>query len=80
MTSHPIHLEELLEVAKDQNVEFQQGDVLLIRSGYTSAYYEYQRIDPRRLEEAGTEVPSLAGVAQTEDMKTWLHDSSVLPL
>ncbi|KAI9152265.1 hypothetical protein HJFPF1_09494 [Paramyrothecium foliicola] len=75
LTSHPIHLEELLQVANDQKVEFQQGDILLIRSGYTSAYYEYQRSDPGRLDEAGTNTPNLAGVAQTEEMKTWLHDS-----
>lgn len=75
MTSHAIQLDELLAVAKDQKVEFQPGDILLIRSGYTSAYYKYEVSDPSRLDEAGTATPSLAGVAQTEEMKTWLHDS-----
>lgn len=75
LTSHPIHLDELLAVARDQNVQFQAGDILLIRSGYTAAYYHYQRTDPRRLDQAGSAVPCLAGVAQTEEIKTWLHDS-----
>ncbi|KAJ9143786.1 hypothetical protein NKR23_g6400 [Pleurostoma richardsiae] len=74
-TSHAIHLDELLAVAREQNVEFRAGDVLLIRSGYTSAYYEYEKSDPQRLDEAGSLKPALAGVAQTEEMKTWLHDS-----
>jgi hypothetical protein len=74
-TSHAIQLEELLEVAKFQRVKFQTGDVLLVRSGYTAAYYDYEKTDPARLETAGSLRPCLAGVAQTEEMKTWLHDS-----
>jgi hypothetical protein len=74
-TSHAIQLEELLEVAKIQRVRFQTGDVLLVRSGYTAAYYDYEKSDPAKLETAGSLKPCLAGVAQTEEMKTWLHDS-----
>ncbi|KAN0099539.1 hypothetical protein V8E51_013314 [Hyaloscypha variabilis] len=74
-TSHAIQLEDFLAVAKAQNVRFEVGDILLIRSGYTAAYYEYARSDPKRLDEAGSLRPNLAGVAQTEEMKTWLHDS-----
>lgn len=75
LSSHPIQLDELLAVAKEQGVEFQTGDILIIRSGYTSAYYHYEKADPKRLEEAGAAMPKLAGVAQTEEVKTWLHDS-----
>lgn len=75
MSSHPIQLEELLAVAKEQNVEFEAGDILIIRSGYTSAYYDYEKSDPKRLDEAAVPMPELAGVAQTEEIKTWLHDS-----
>ena len=74
-TSHAIQLEDLLAVAKAQNVKFEVGDILLIRSGYTAAYYEYEKSDPKKLDEAGSLKPNLAGVAQTEEMKTWLHDS-----
>jgi hypothetical protein len=38
-------------------------------------YYEYEKSDPKRLDEAGSLKPLLAGVAQTEEMKVWLHDS-----
>ena len=74
LTSHAIHLDELLAVAKHQNVDFEPGDILLVRSGYTAAYYKYEKEDPSRLDEAGSLHPCLAGVAQTEEMKTWLHD------
>ena len=74
LSAHAIQLDELLAVAKDQGVEFQTGDILLIRSGYTSAYYDYEKTDPKRLDETGTAMPSIAGVAQTEEMKEWLHD------
>src|SRR4051812_40632937 len=69
-TSHAIHLDELLAVIKDQDVTIKRGDILLIRSGYTASYYDYEKTDPRRLDEAGSLRPCLAGVAQTEEMKT----------
>lgn len=74
-TSHAIQLSDLLAVAQSQNVSFQSGDVLLVRSGYISAYYGYEKTDPKKLDEAGSAKPCLAGLAQTEEMKTWLHDS-----
>ncbi|KAI5240368.1 hypothetical protein E4T42_08414 [Aureobasidium subglaciale] len=75
LTSHAIHLDELLAVAKDQKLKFEVGDILLIRSGYTDAYYKYNQDDPARLVEAGSLHPCLAGVTQTDEMKTWLHDN-----
>jgi hypothetical protein len=73
-TTHGISVSELKEVARSQKVEFEVGDILLIRSGYTAKYNELSRTNPTRLEEAGAEVPNLAGVEQTEEMKTFLHD------
>jgi len=78
LTSHAITVEELKAVAASQGVEFQIGDILLVRSGYTARYYELEKSDPKRLLEAGVETPNLAGVEQSEEMKTWLHDSYVI--
>ncbi|THY80866.1 hypothetical protein D6C95_09326, partial [Aureobasidium pullulans] len=75
LTSHSIHLEELLAVAKHQGVKFEVGDILLIRSGYTDTYYKYTTEAPALLDDAGSLHPCLAGIAQTEEMKTWLHDN-----
>jgi hypothetical protein len=76
-TSHPITLQDLKAVAAAQHVKFEVGDILLIRSGYTARYYECEKNDPEKLEVIGVEVPSLTGVEQTEEMKTWLHDRYV---
>ncbi|KAK5994323.1 hypothetical protein PT974_04796 [Cladobotryum mycophilum] len=74
-TSHAIHVDELLAVAKDQNVTFEQGDILLVRSGYTDAYYKNRTENPEKLDMIEIETVTLAGLARTEEMKTWLHDS-----
>ncbi|KAG9254757.1 putative cyclase-domain-containing protein [Emericellopsis atlantica] len=74
-TSHEIHLDELLQVARQQRVTFEPGDILIIRSGYISKYHEIERRNPAKLEELGSASPRLAGVAPTEEIKTWLHDS-----
>ena len=80
-TAHAIPLDELLEVSKAQNVKFEVGDILLVRSGFIDAYHRYEKTDPQRLEEvAGARNPRVVGVARTEEMKTWLHDSWVSKL
>lgn len=53
-TSRAIQLEDLLAVATAQNVKFEVGDILLVRSGYTTAYYEYEKSYPKKLDEAGS--------------------------
>lgn len=74
-SSHAISLRELLACAKFQHTEFHVGDILLIRSGYTARYYELKHMDPCRLKEAGCLEPQFVGIEQSEEMKTWLHDS-----
>ncbi|KAL1963342.1 hypothetical protein VTN77DRAFT_8463 [Rasamsonia byssochlamydoides] len=74
VSGHAIPLSELLEVAKEENVEFRPGDILLVRSGYIARYYELQRENPAKLEEL-VHKPCFAGVEQSEEMKAFLHDS-----
>jgi kynurenine formamidase len=74
LTSHAITVKDLEVVAKAQDVTFEIGDILLVRSGYTARYYELERENLQRLKEAGIESPNLAGVEQSEEMKEWLHD------
>jgi hypothetical protein len=54
-------------------VKFQPGDILLVRSGYVSRYYEMQKENPAKLEDLAHN-PAYAGVEQSEEMKTFLHD------
>jgi hypothetical protein len=74
MTGYAISAEELKLVAKAQGVEFKQGDILLVRSGYISRYHELEKTNPAKLEDLA-ENPAFAGVEQSEEMKTFLHDS-----
>lgn len=67
-------------MAKHQGVKFEVGDILLIRSGYTDTYYKFAAADPARLDDAGSLHPCLAGIAQTEEMKAWLHDKCAFKL
>jgi hypothetical protein len=76
-TSHKISLRDLKSVAESQGVSFEIGDILLIRSGYTACYHKLEKENPAKLLQAGVELPALAGVEQTEEMKTWLHDKYV---
>lgn len=73
-SGYAIPVSELKEVAKEQGVEFKIGDILLIRSGYTSGYHKLQLENPAKLESLG-ENPCFAGVEQSEEMKAFLHDS-----
>ncbi|KAJ5376387.1 putative cyclase [Penicillium cosmopolitanum] len=75
LTSHAITLNELLSCANYQGTRFQKGDILIIRSGYVSRYHQLQKSDPAKLKRSAASIPTLAGVEQSEEMKTWLHDS-----
>lgn len=74
LASPEITLNDLKEVAKNEGVKFEVGDILLVRSGYTAWCHELEKDSPDRLLEAGVESPTLAGVEPSEEMKTWLHD------
>ena len=71
--SHGIPLSELLEVAAEQNVTFQTGDILLIRSGWTE---EYLRLtDEQKLDLAKREVRAFVGVKGDREMIKWHWDN-----
>ncbi len=77
LTTHRISVQSLKDVAKSENVKFEIGDILLVRSGYTARYHELEKQNPQKLVDAGCEIPTLAGLEQTEEMKTFLHDTYV---
>lgn len=71
---YAISLADLKAVAKVQNVTFKRGDILLVRSGYIPRYHELEKEDPARLDELAVS-ECYSGVEQSEEMKTFLHDS-----
>jgi kynurenine formamidase len=71
-TTHSIKLTDILEIAKLQKVEFQYGDILIIRSGWEENYY---KLDTAAREALSKAVPKFVGVEQTPEMLDFLHDN-----
>ena len=73
LSNFEIPLSGLKACAKSQNVTFKEGDILIIRSGWTKGYLA--------LDEAGREawaerIPVLAGgMATTMEMAEWIWDN-----
>ncbi|GFZ45961.1 hypothetical protein JCM24511_03694 [Saitozyma sp. JCM 24511] len=71
----PITLNMLRGCAEDAGVEFQPGDVLLVRTGWTEAYLALSLEERRKLPER--KVRASCGVAQTEDVLRWHWDNGI---
>jgi kynurenine formamidase len=61
-----------LVCAKQQNVEFQYGDILIIRSGWLENYHKLDLAARNALSKAK---PTFVGVEQTPGMLDFLHDN-----
>jgi kynurenine formamidase len=71
-TSHSIPLSELLEVAKEQNVVFKQGDILIIRSGWME---QYNKLSDTEKDELGLrEQRAHCGVEASKEAIKWHWD------
>lgn len=73
MENHEISLQELKACAAYESVEFNEGDILIVRSGWTKAYLELD--EQGRRDWAARTPPRLGGVATTKEMAEWLWDS-----
>jgi hypothetical protein len=73
-SDHSVSLATLLEVAKEQNLKFQRGDILLIRIGLCREWEE--RMDANdRTAYATSKSPQHAGIEGTEEMLRWIWDT-----
>ncbi|KAJ9144498.1 Cyclase [Pleurostoma richardsiae] len=75
LETYAISLDQLLAVANWAGVEFQCGDILLIRTGWIRQYNQSlaQGLE-KELAGVADEHPHAIGVEPSEEMKTWLHD------
>ncbi|TCD71669.1 hypothetical protein EIP91_005435 [Steccherinum ochraceum] len=71
-TSHAIPLQDLLKCAEQQGVTFQQGDILLLRIGFTQRYYG---ASPEERDGLAGKPETFAGIEQSEDVKRFLWDN-----
>ncbi|GAB3200988.1 cyclase family protein [Nocardioides hungaricus] len=68
--AEPFELEELLEAAATQGVEFRLGDILLVRTGWVELFYE----DRDRFYEQPFHEP---GLVYTRAVSDWFHDQQI---
>lgn len=68
---HPVTLQDVQTIAKDQGVEFRTGDVLFLRTGYVRAY---QALVTREEREKVASVKHWCGLGQGRDMTEWLWE------
>ncbi|RAH78275.1 hypothetical protein BO86DRAFT_345666 [Aspergillus japonicus CBS 114.51] len=82
-TSHPITLSDLHACARAQGInplptsrggDIQPGDLLLIRSGFVEQYHTLTPAQRRAAARRSHADLCWAGLAQDEDVLTWLHD------
>jgi kynurenine formamidase len=73
-TTHRITVKDILEVAKLQKVEFQYGDILIIRSGWVETYHKLDFQARDAIAKAHLR-PTFVGVEQTDEMLDFLHDN-----
>ena len=71
--NHGIKLSDILEIAKDSNIEFHRGDILLVRSGMTKEWDSMSMADKAAHGAAGK--ASAVGVEATEEILRFLWNS-----
>lgn len=71
-TDQAIPLHQLLKVAREEQVTFRQGDVLLIRTGWTAAYSKLTEEEKDRL--GGRDDRASCGIEATQDVIRWHWD------
>ncbi|KAH7010399.1 putative cyclase-domain-containing protein [Ilyonectria destructans] len=74
-TRHPISAKDLMACAKAQGVEFQYGDILLIRTGWIETYEGLSKEDRIKLTEVPAYQHNFVGVDQSHEMADFLHDN-----
>ncbi|CDH53734.1 cyclase protein [Lichtheimia corymbifera JMRC:FSU:9682] len=72
LSRHVITVNELEQVAKDQEVEFQKGDILLLRTGWMAAY---EREGDRLSDIMDLAKPECIGVEACQDTYRWVWNN-----
>ncbi|KIX98790.1 uncharacterized protein Z520_05251 [Fonsecaea multimorphosa CBS 102226] len=75
LSTHRIPLTELQACAASQNVTFQPGDILLVRSGFVTKYNSLSDSERAKLGTQSFAEHAFAGVEATEGMLDFLHDN-----
>lgn len=74
-TRHPISAADLTACARQQGVEIQYGDILLIRTGWIDVYNKMGQEARVKLTEVPKYQHNFVGVDQTPEAADFLHDN-----
>lgn len=73
-STHQVRLTDILEIAKENDITFQKGDILFVRVGVTKEW-DTVMTDAQKQAYSDNSNPEHAGVEATEDVLRWLWDS-----
>lgn len=73
-STHQIRLVDILNIAKECNITFQRGDILLVRIGVTKEWDNIMS-NTQKQDYALSSNPEHAGVEATTDVLRWLWDT-----
>ncbi|KAJ5631573.1 uncharacterized protein N7484_011673, partial [Penicillium longicatenatum] len=74
LSTHQVRLTDILEVAKENKVTFQKGDILFVRIGVTKEWDTYMT-DAQKQAYSDNSSPEHAGVEATTEVLRWLWDT-----
>lgn len=73
-STHQIKLSDIQQIAKECNITFQKGDILLVRIGVTKEW-DTVMTDAQKLAYSNNSRPEHAGVEASTDVLRWLWDT-----
>ncbi|KAI4860664.1 hypothetical protein F4820DRAFT_98777 [Hypoxylon rubiginosum] len=71
---HTIKLQDILDIARESDITFEKGDILLVRSGMTKEWEQKMDVTAKKAYSA-SDSPQHAGVEATADMLRWIWDT-----
>lgn len=73
MSSHGVPISEIKACAKAQGVEFQYGDILIIRYGWTEAYHKMNEAERAKFLDVSQH--AFVGLQASEESLDFIHDN-----
>lgn len=79
ISGHPIQLEEVLEIAKECNIDFKPGDIFFLRCGFTKSWESFS-LDKKKEYRAATQAHKHrhTGLMQSEAVARFVWDNHIV--
>lgn len=77
LANHEIKLENILEIAKECGITFQKGDILLVRTGFTTEWDTTMTLEAKKSYAENPAKMQHAGVEATDDVLRWIWNAGI---